>query len=512
MDNNDNLNNKVNESNNAQPEVVNQANIVDNSNQQVVKDNQSLVENTPKKSNSVLIVLLILIIVGVGGYFAYTKFIVKEEPKGNDSPTPTDTPEPISTATPKQGNNNSQDNNDTPNSSKELLIEYEDDFKNGTKKITYKCKNDDCRTFHINSVFYSTGNEFDAVIYDGGKYYIYNYDDKSLKQVNIPKDNYTYVSISYDKNNKPASILLDKGNDEKNLNAIFSAKSNKMVIDFDEFVIESPLIDDNIDQYHLLRYDNDEKYKVYSDKDEKIVLEKKILDGCRGTLFASKGKVYYISNYLHHTGGDLSVEEVQSIDGKTIFKSSSKQNYSDDSNNKDYNYAIFDEKNDRIIIVDNQAGYYSIYDSQYNLVKKSKKYNYIIPYSDDEIYTTSMYFPKKQNFYLIVNDNSKLSIIDYDENIISNISNMSSSQVLSFISNDSEMKDVIYIFVNDSSLKIDDFTDDDIKNIGDPTSAPPTREQILEDYKSGMVVLGYRYTYNIFTKKVDTIKNLEYKD
>lgn len=477
--NNQNINNQVNIDNN-------------NVNQKVSNNN----------TNKIVFVLIALVIVGLVGYIVYTKFIQKND-KSETKPNNTQ----------EQGNNNSESSNTKDgNSSKELLIEYKDDFKNGDKKISYKCKNDDCRTFYINSAFYSTGNEFDAVIYDGGKYYIFNYNDKSLTQVNIPKADYTYVSISYDKSNKPASILLDKGNNEKNLNAIFGVKSNKMIIEFGDFVIESLLIDDNIDRYHLLRYDNERKYKVYSDKDEKIVLEKTIPSGCSGTLFASKGKVYYISNYLHHTGGDLSIEEVQTIEGKTIFKSSFKHNYSDDSNNKDYNYAIFDEKNDRVIIVDNQSGYYSIYDSKNNLVKKSKKYNYIIPYNDDEIYTTSMYFPKNKNFYLIVNDNSKLNIIDYDENIVSNILNMSSNQVLDYVSIDSEIKDVIYIFVTDSSLKIDDFTDEDIEKIGDPTAPPPTREQLLEDYKSGTVVLGYRYTYNISSKKVETAKNFYYTD
>jgi len=467
-----------------------------NLNNQVNTNNSNVNQQASNNTNKIVFALMALIIVGLAGYIVYNKFIQKDDkPKSND--------------TQEQGNSNSESSNTKDgNSSKELLIEYKDDFKNGDKKITYKCKNDDCRTFYINSIFYSTGNEFDAVIYDGGKYYIFNYNDKSLTQVNIPKDDYTYVSISYDKNNKPASILLDKGNNEKNLNAIFGVKSNKMIIEFDDFVTESPLIDDNIDRYHLLRYDNERKYKVYSDKDEKIVLEKAIPSGCSGTLFASKGKVYYISNYLHHTGGDLSIEEVQTIDGKTIFKSSSKHNYSDDSNNIDYNYAIFDEKNDRVIIVDNQSGYYSIYDLKYNLVKKSKKYNYIIPYNDDEIYTTSMYFPKNQNFYLIVNDDSKLNIIDYDENIIANISNISSSQVLNYVENDSEAKNVLYIYVDDSSLKIDNFTDDDIKKISSDT----TRKQLLDDYKAGMVVLGYKYTYNISSKKVETAKNFYYTD
>ena len=104
MENNENLNNQVNESNNTQPEVVNQNNIVDNNNQQVVKYDQALVENEPRKSNSGLVVLLMLIIVGVGGYFAYIKFIAKEEPKGNDKPTPTPAVTPTPSSTPTNDN------------------------------------------------------------------------------------------------------------------------------------------------------------------------------------------------------------------------------------------------------------------------------------------------------------------------------------------------------------------------------------------------------------------------
>ncbi len=81
MENNDNLNNQVSESNIVQQEMISHTNLVDNSNQQVVKDNQALIDNTPKKSNGGSIVLLLLIIVGVGGYFLYTRFMPKMNQK-----------------------------------------------------------------------------------------------------------------------------------------------------------------------------------------------------------------------------------------------------------------------------------------------------------------------------------------------------------------------------------------------------------------------------------------------
>ena len=107
MDNNENLNNQVNDSNKAQSDIVNQTNMVDNSAQQVVKNNQTFIENAPKKNNSGLIILLILIIVGVGGYFAYTKLIAKESTKEKNTPTPT--PAVIPTSTP---NNNQEDDDE----------------------------------------------------------------------------------------------------------------------------------------------------------------------------------------------------------------------------------------------------------------------------------------------------------------------------------------------------------------------------------------------------------------
>ena len=55
----------------------------------------------------------------------------------------------------------------------------------------------------------------------------------------------------------------------------------------------------------------------------------------------------------------------------------------------------------------------------------------------------------------------------------------------------------------------DNYTDEDFSRLGE---VPPTRKQVLEDYKSGMVVLGYMYTYNISSKKIDIVKNLFYND
>ena len=74
--------------------------------------------------------------------------------------------------------------------------------------------------------------------------------------------------------------------------------------------------------------------------------------------------------------------------------------------------------------------------------------------------------------------------------------------------NETDSKNVLYIYVDDSSLKIDNFTDDDIKKISSDT----TRKQLLDDYKTGMVVLVYKYTYNISSKKVETAKNFYYTD
>ncbi len=446
-------------------------------------------------NNKILIILLILIIVGIGGYFVYTNFIDKDDSS-------------------KSNSNKSQvnDKDDSDNTTLKRLSFYAKNTS-GKRELAaeYNCKSSNCKKYEADYVYYFQ-NDYDGLLYDQGKYYILNFKDKSLKELAIPNGNYEHMSISYDKDNHPASIILEN---EKSEYALFSVKSNKIIVNYGANWIESPMLDENIDRYLLLRYDDknyNSRYRIYSDKDEKIVLEKDIPYFCSGTLFTSKGKVYYISNYQYSNGGDNSVEEVQTIDGKTLFKSSSKYNSNNDFDNIDRNYAIFDEKNDRVIIVDNHSGYYSIYDLKYNLVKKSKKYNYIIPYNDDNIYSTSKYFPKNQNFYLIVNDDSKLNIIDYDDNIISNISNMSPNQALSYISNDSEIKNVIYIFVNDSSLKIDDFTDDDIEKMGDPNAPPISREELLKEYNSGSIVLGYRYTYNISTKKVKIIKNIDYTD
>ena len=99
MENNENMNNQVNESNNVGHEMNNQVNLSDNNGKQVENDISTPIEEKSNKNNSILIVLLILIIVGVGGYFAYTQFIAKDELKVNEKPTPTPAVTPIPSST-----------------------------------------------------------------------------------------------------------------------------------------------------------------------------------------------------------------------------------------------------------------------------------------------------------------------------------------------------------------------------------------------------------------------------
>lgn len=493
MENNENLNNQVNE-NNEQPELNNNVQpVIKNS---PVDNNPISLEAKPKNNNNLLIILFVLMILGVGGYFAYTKLIAKEEPKGNDNLNTNPTP-----------------NNNQGHSSKELLIEYNDNFGEESKKIPYKCINTDCSNFYVmNSSSYSTGEEFDAFIYDDGKYLIYNYDNKSVKEVAVPKGDYSYVKINYDKNKKPVSIILERKDD---LQGIFSIKSNMMKLDFGTYRIDFPLVDYSIDQYYLISCYSDninltEKYQIYSDKEEKIILEKKDMIGCSPTLFYGDGKVYYINLYLHHTGGEISVEEVQSIDGKVLFKNSVTYDF-DNSYDYDklaYNYAVFDEKNHRVIIVDNSIGVFKIYDSNYNLIKTSKKYTNIVPYNNDERYYGNYeYFPQTDNFYLVVNDSGKLNIIDYDENIVSFITNIDPNYKINYIESNysdgsNKRENLIKIYVSDKTLKIDDYTDADIKKINDKV----TRQELLKDYKEGRIELAYEYVYNIASKKIEKNK------
>ena len=162
MENNENMNNQVNESNNDQSEIINQTNLTDN-NQRVVKDNQAIMDNTPKTSNNGLIVLLLLIIVGVGGYFAYTKFIAKEEPKGNDNPTPT----PVVTPTP--GNTQEDDSEVYENSSNEKLQSYELYETNKKFKINDK----------IVSLKVIEDESFSKILYINDQKTEYNYDESN---------------------------------------------------------------------------------------------------------------------------------------------------------------------------------------------------------------------------------------------------------------------------------------------------------------------------------------------
>ena len=386
--------------------------------------------------------------------------------------------------------------------------------------VTYKCKNVDCAVFPVmSSPSNATGNEFDALVYDNGKYWIFNYKDKSRKEVSIPKNDYQYVNITYDKDNKPASVFLDKSSDDETQIAIFSVKKNKMIIDFDSFNITSPLIGDNIDRYHILRYDELEdgfpvrsKYKVYSDKDEKIVLEKEGISHCDPSLFISENKLYYIDLYQNITGGDFSVREVQSIDGKVLYKNNvkyDKDDYEDAYNMIRRNYVIFDEKKHQIVIVDNQTNQFLIYDKDYNLVKTSKKYTSIAPYNNGEAYRE--YFSQTDNFYLVVNDNGKLNVIDYNENVIATIANVDAKlKIESIESNYDENKQnrLIKIYIPDKTLKIEDYTDADIKRLRDNA----TRAEVLDEYKSGIIGFAYEYTYNIESKKIEKNKCFYYYD
>ena len=158
MENNENLNNQVNE-NNAQPEVK--------SNVQPTMDNRS-VNNTPMskeekpKNNNILVILLILIIVGVGGYFAYTKFIAKENDNSIPTPTPSNNQEQDNDNKNEENNNSNDNNQQGTNNNGSVNVEG----------LTYKT-NDGKKTLKI---LKKNGEGYSAE-YNGTKLDIYGYEN-----------------------------------------------------------------------------------------------------------------------------------------------------------------------------------------------------------------------------------------------------------------------------------------------------------------------------------------------
>ena len=481
MENNEKLNNQVNENNNIEKE-----------------------KKTNNKIIGIVILVIGLLLVGFVGYKLFVEKPETDKSKENNAPPPTPAVVPTPSNTQEQENNQ----NENDGTSKKLSFYVENISGKNALAAEYNCKSSDCKMYEADEPYYFK-NDYDGLIYDQGKYYILNFKDKSLKELAIPNGNYEHMTISYDKDNHPASIILEN---EENEYAIFSIKSNKIIIDYGATSIESPLLEESINRYLLLRYDdenNNSIYKIYSDKDEKIVLEKNQLFGCSGTLFSSNGKVYYISNYQHHTGGDISVEEVQSIDGKVIFKNNANYKFeggSWDYDKMDYNYVVFDKKSDQVIIVDNHSGIFSIYDKNHNLINKSKKYDNILPL-DDEFIGNSEYFSKEKNYYIVVIDNNKLNVIDYDENIISTLDSVDTDSRQMYIDgNDNNTSFNIYI--EDKTLKAADFNENEVKKVDKEL----TLKKFLKDYNSGEIVLEYKYTYNITTKKIEKSKYFYYAD
>ena len=431
------------------------------------------------ENKKLLIILFVLIIGCFAGFFIYNIFASDDKP-----------------------NSNSQDN--PKNNGSTLTFKIND----SKESVIYTCKSKDCIQFEQDESLYM--NSVSSLIYDN-EYLLFNYKTKNTQKLSIPKGDYEYATIINDKNENPVVIFLEKNDKNKFVNTLYSIKNDKTIIDFDDFIIENSLVEENFDRYLLLGYK--ELYTVYSVKDEKIVLEKKKSIGF-AKIFMSEDKVYFINSYQGYAGGDVSIEEVSTIDGKVIFKNNVKyketpggdiSNY----NELDYNYAVFDEKNHQIIIVDNHNKVFMIYDKNYNLVKKSKEYTNIVPYNNDErFYGHSVFFPSTNNQYLVVNDSGSLKVIDYSEKVIATMATINSNYKFNYVESNTDKNNMIKVFIEDKTLRVDDFTDTEMKKIDDSMN----RQELLRNYQIGLIKLGYQYIYNIATNKVEKNKYFYYDE
>ena len=170
-----------------------------NSNNQMNTNNNMEQQIQPSKGNNkMLIVLMVLIIVGLVGYFVYTKFIQK--------------PDPI---TPKDNNTQEKDDNVLDNNTDEIVFEGENQ--------SFVLKGDTIYTYDSNKKLISEkkydkvirGSDetrgYIALVYDNNSYYLI---DKAGKMIKLTKDNTYSISDKeveiYKKDNDSYFAVIDK--------------------------------------------------------------------------------------------------------------------------------------------------------------------------------------------------------------------------------------------------------------------------------------------------------------
>ena len=140
----------------------------ENENSQVVPTNESKPKaSEPKKNNSILIIIMALIIVGLAGYIIYTKLIQKTPEK------------PVDNNTEEKAENNKQEENNTEENNEQEENNTSNENNSNIEGVTYKSK-DGKKTLKINKRDTNKqGEEYYPAEYNGTKLNLYfEYYDK----------------------------------------------------------------------------------------------------------------------------------------------------------------------------------------------------------------------------------------------------------------------------------------------------------------------------------------------
>ena len=389
---------------------------------------------------------------------------------------------------------------------------YPDDFNNTTKKYIissinntlpsqnsnihyYVCQSDDCKVFY---------NQYEseqyAVIYDNNKYYIFNINADKSELLNINNDTFIIqdIGIIYNSENKP--MLLKIFNKDNNFN-IYDIV-NKNIIDtkgMKEISISNDgkylLLSDYYKRGILIELSNHKIIKEFKSLDlETIGLDEYIYSY---GILENNSQKYVLGIASCRATCRSSLQKIYTIDGKEIYEF---------NNIKSYSGADIILNNKNLIIIENDKKF-KIYTNN-KLNYSSKEYDYIsiidatwYDIIDDFV---AFYDNNVSNNKLLVKDNHNINIIDYQEKIIANIMTINDEMYIYTINlnrnKDTKKVESIELNIVDKKMTIKDFTAEDL-------------EELDFDVEENVPYLyGYKYTYDIATKKISKKSKQIYYD
>ncbi len=241
------------------------------------------------------------------------------------------------------------------------------------KYSEYVCKTTNCMVFDVSG----TGKY--ATIYDNDKYFLFDVlNKKEIKNLSLPMRNYAEIH-TYDGGNVIGLLLkLRKGTGI----GYYDVTNNKLAINFDEynFITTSDFI---FSKGYLLCYSyNNRRYVLY-DAIKKQVAKEKISH----VITSKTSQDYYFDN-VDLYGSGTSASKIYDKDFNEIY----------DGLGVPVNKILFD--NNELFMYDSRNIYLF---KNYKLIRKSVNYNKVIEANRE---------------YAVVNKNSKLSIVDSEDNVL----------------------------------------------------------------------------------------------